>query len=1121
MNEHTQGYYRYPTIHDDRIAFIAEDDLWSVKREGGIAQRITANQGQVSHPIFSPDGKWIAFTGREEGHLEVYVMSSCGGAAKRLTFLGSVSVVVNWHDEHIVFATNYGQPFGRTLELWGVDLEGSFPQQFPFGHARSISTSPQGGVVIGRNTGDPARWKRYRGGTAGELWVDPEGKGAFRKLIDLEGDLADPMWIGERIYFLSDHDGIGNVYSCLPDGSDLQPHTSHRDFYARNASTDGKRIVYHCGADVYVYDVTAQNASHVNIAYYSPYIQRSRKFVSASAYLEDASIAPDGSHISVISRGKAFTMGNWEGAVRQHGVRNGVRYQLAQVLDEDNNKVIMVSDEPSDGNDTGGYHLEIHRMDDPEKVEQFLEWDLGIPYQVKVSPKKPQLALTNHRHELIWIDYENREMNVLDRSEYSPIAGFDWSPDGRWIAYSTSFDRRTVGINIYSLEHEERHSVTQPVRFDVSPVFDPEGKYLYFLSWRIFNPVYDGMHFDLGFPEGMKPYLITLRKDVESPFVPKPHGFEDKKKEKDKEKDKDDEKDEEQGHEEDEEQDQEETEQEDEQKEKEDTGKKDDDDGDDDEDEKDKALEIDFEGIEERVLGFPVSEGKYSGLAAIKEHVFYSTSPVEGALGTSWRDDDDDDGATLRVYNLKEREEETVLSGVSSFTLSADKSAMLLRMGGSLRVIKTPKGKESSSDSGPGRKSGWIDLSRVKVSIDPLSEWQQMFREAWRLQREYFWVEDMADVNWRKVFDRYYPLVERVASRSEFSDLIWEMQGELGTSHAYELGGDYRPGPQYRIGFLGADMEYDAEHDAYRFIRIVTGDVWDDEYEPPLKRPGLNLKEGMILLAVNGENVSKTVQPYELLVYQVGEEVELTVAEADGSEPRRVTVKTVGRETLLRYRDWVEKNRTYVHDTTNGKVGYIHIPNMGAWGYAEFHRYFLVELEYDGVIVDVRFNGGGHVSPLILEKLARKRIGYDFSRWMGYIPYPEDSVAGSLVALTNEHAGSDGDIFSHAFKLMKLGKLIGRRTWGGVIGIWPRNWLVDGTLTTQPEFSFWFQDVGWAVENYGTDPDIEVDITPQEYAAGRDPQLDKAIDVILREIEQNPPLKPDFSTRPKRTLPEE
>jgi tricorn protease len=340
------------------------------------------------------------------------------------------------------------------------------------------------------------------------------------------------------------------------------------------------------------------------------------------------------------------------------------------------------------------------------------------------------------------------------------------------------------------------------------------------------------------------------------------------------------------------------------------------------------------------------------------------------------------------------------------------------------------------------------------------------------------------------------------------------MQGELGTSHAYELGGDYRKSPQYQQGFLGADFRYDPKHDAWRIVRIVPGDTWDAKNAPPLLRPGVNVSNDMLILGVGGEKTNRATPPQKLLANQAGAEVFITVAQRDASSPRTVCVKTLENETILRYRDWVEQNRRIVHEKSRGKAGYVHVPDMGPLGYAEFHRYFLTEVDYDGLVVDVRYNGGGHVSQLLLGKLAGRRIGYDSTRWMGLQPYPSEAPMGPMVAITNEFAGSDGDIVSHSFKLMKLGKLIGRRTWGGVIGIWPRNALVDGALTTQPEFSFWFKDVGWSVENYGTDPDIEVDILPQDWAAGKDPQLDRAIREVLREIRENPPLRPDLSKRP-------
>jgi tricorn protease len=1077
-----EGYYRFPTIHNDTVVFAAEDDLWEVSSTGGVARRLTANLGAVSHPSLSPDGQWLAFVGREEGHSEVYVMPASGGPARRLTFLGSNAAVVGWHRDRIVFASNVRRPFARDIWLHTVDLEDNDPETLPLGPAQAASWGDQG-MVIGRNTGDPARWKRYRGGTAGEIWIDEQGTGEFHRLIELPGNLANPMWIGQRIYFVSDHEGVGNLFSCTPDGKDLRQHTSHREFYARNATTDGQRIVYHAGADLFAFDPGTGKDQKVQVEYHSPQVQRSRKFTEPAKYLEEYALSEDGSHLALVVRGQTFAMGNWEGPVLQHGFRNGVRYRLTCWL-KDGERVVLVSDEG------GQDHLEVHHLDASTPSKAY-DLDVGRPDAIRVSPTKDEIALTNHRQELMHIDLNSSELTTIEQSHFGAIAGFAWSPDGRWLAYSFPLSLRVRVIKLYDSETGESHQVTEPVLQDFAPVFDPEGSHLYFLSARVFNPVYDNMHFDLNFPKGVRPYAVALRKDLPSPFVAQPRGFEERKNDKQEEPTEQDS----------DEQDKEGTQGEGEQAEP--------------------KVVIDLDSIADRIVAFPVAESKYGHIDAIKGKVFYTEYPIEGARDIPWPPRENTAKAILKVFDLEKQKESVFVSRITSFELSGDGSAMACRIGQKLRVIEAKRDPSQKLPAGdkPGRESGWIDLSRIKASIEPAQEWKQMFHEAWRLQRDYFWVEDMSGVDWERILQRYQPLIARVASRSEFSDLMWEMQGELGTSHCYELGGDYRPEPQYKLGFLGADLAYEPDHDAYRLVRILRGDVWDEKSASPLRRPGVNIEEGMLLLAIGGQRVSRDLHPNELLVNQAGEEVQLTVAESDGSSARTVSIKALGSEMPVRYRDWVEQNRQYVHEKSGGQVGYIHVPDMSADGYAEFHRYFLVELDHKGLVVDVRFNGGGHVSALLLEKLARQRLGYDLSRWMSHMPYPEESVHGPMVALTNEQAGSDGDIFSHSFKLMKLGKLIGRRTWGGVVGIWPRNWLVDGSVTTQPEFSFWFRDVGWDVENYGTDPDIEVDITPQDYARSIDTQLDRAIEEVLKEIEENPPLEPDFSERPRRTLP--
>jgi tricorn protease len=505
------------------------------------------------------------------------------------------------------------------------------------------------------------------------------------------------------------------------------------------------------------------------------------------------------------------------------------------------------------------------------------------------------------------------------------------------------------------------------------------------------------------------------------------------------------------------------------------------------------------------------------------EGVVFSSFPIEGT-----RKQDLFGGlvpptnCALEAYHFESHKQERLVEGISDFTVTANGKTLLYRAGARLRVLKAgekPPQVEGEAANKPGRESAWLDLDRVKVSVEPAAEWRQMFGEAWRLQREQYWVADMAGIDWQRAYGRYIPLLDRIGSRSELSDLFWELQGELGTSHAYEIGGEYRPHPDYSQGFLGVDWRFDAAMGHYVVARIVRGDPWDSEASSPLLAPGVNVAVGDAIVAINGQQVTRERGPQQMLVNQAGQEVELVVQPAGAAATRTVTVRANGNPHAGRYRDWVEANRRAVHDATGGRVGYLHIPDMMFDGFAEFHRAYLTQFDLAGLIVDIRWNGGGAVSALVLEKLARPRLGYSFPRYGEPEAYFYESPRGALVAVTDENAGSDGDIFSHAFKMLKLGPLVGKRTWGGVIGIEPYMPLADGTMTTQPEFSFWFNDVGWGVENYGTDPTLEVEYPPQAYAAGKDPQLERAIAEALRLIEENPHATPQPGPHPQRSAP--
>jgi len=1106
MTAARQGYYHHPAVQDQQVVFICEDDLWSVALAGGIPRRLTSNLGIVNYPRLSPNGKWLAFCGREEGQPDVYVMPAEGGEMRRLTFLGAVFKIAAWMRDggNILFLSSHRPriPMDQPT-VYRVSLAGEYPQSFLNCPVRNLALNPSGpGLAIGRNNFDNARWKRYRGGTAGEIWIDaafpheeaPPRRNNFVKLNLPEGNPNGPLWIGARVYFASDHDGVGNLYSCTLSGEDLRRETAHRDFYVRHPATDGRTIVYQAGADLYAFEVATREVRRIPLQWRSPLVQTQRKFSSAARYLENYHLHPKGYSIALTARGKLLSLAHWEGAPAQYGTREGARYRLVYWL-HDGKRLIALSD-----HNEGEEKLALFSGEPSQEPERIIEVPPGRIQTLHPSPTAAQAALTTSRLDLWLIDLESGQPRRLDQNEFSEITGVAFSPDGRWLAYRKALSEETSAIFLCELESGAVHQVTRPVLNDFYPHFDPDGRYLYFLSTRILNPVNDNVQFAVSFPAASKPYLITLRKELASPFVPSPaapgeesaakidpaknpaNGKDDKSSEAANGESKT------------------------EAKEK--SGE---------------PLRIDLDGIQNRLVEFPVKEGIHRQVLGIKDKVVFTSFPTRGRadLGDSSASEEDEEKGTLWVYDFVTQKLEVIAYDVQSIQVANGGKTLSYRNGRRLRVLKAGEKPADNSDSSTTRKNGWLDLDRAKFAVEPRAEWRQMFREAWRLQREFFWTENMSGVNWQKVYERYYPLVERLATRSEFSDLIWEMQGELGTSHAYEAGGDYRSCPQYSIGRLGADLDYDAERQRYVFAKIYRGDVWMKDCASPLCAPGLNISEGEALLAISGVPLSATVTPGQLLANQAGQEVVLTVqSAAPGSAPRHLTVRTLRDEFKARYREWVESNLRRVAEATGGKIGYLHIPDMGTEGLIEFHRYYLTQTNKAGLIVDVRYNGGGNVSEILLEKLRRRPLGYDVQRWGMPQSYPHHALAGPIIAITNEFAGSDGDIFCHSFKLLKIGPLIGKRTWGGVIGIDHRYTLVDGGRTTQPQYSFWFTDVQWRVENYGVNPDLVVDFDPDAHLRGEDPQLERAIVEALRLLEERRAEPPKFDGRPNLALPE-
>ena len=1072
------GYLRLPSLQGDDIVFVCDDDLWRVTASGGNAHRLSAGLSEPSTPCLSPDGRWLAYISRDEQHAEVYLMAAEGGPAQRLTWLGAETFVRGWTaDGRILIVSNHGQPFLRNLHAYTLDLAGGSPEALPLGAVNHFTTSPGGVRVIGRNTADPARWKRYRGGTAGHLWIAAAGSDDFRRMTELAGNISNPMWVGERLYFLSDFEGVGNLYSVPADGSALRRHSDHDAFYARHAASDGRRIVYQCAGEIWLYDPTDDSGAPIAIGVPGHRVQAARRFVPAAEHLQGVRLHPQGHSLAAEVRGQLHTMALWEGAVLRHGGGDGVRHQFGHWLG-DGQTLVAVSDA------SGEPRIELGSG--PDRRE--LPWDCGRITALLAAPRGGLLAIANHRNQLLIGDTAAGTLRVADTSDAGRIEDLAWSADGSWLAYAFWVNARHRAIKLCEAASGRTALVTVPEFHDHSPSFDPAGKHLAFLSIRTFDPVYDSVQFELSFPRAARPYLIALRANAAPPFEPLPKGLKPTRP-----------------------------------------------DGGEgagaaagSKAPADSAavggdaalpLVVDLDGIVQRIAAFPVPEGRYGQLAcAAGAKVVWTLLPIVGAHG---RGGHKEASATLERFDFATGRTETLMAKVDGFTLAADHATLLVRQGKKLRAIAVdakPAGDDKDgADTTPSRKSGWVDLDRIRVPVEPRAEWRQMLRETWRLQRDQFWDAEMSGVDWDAVWTQYAPLVDRVATRAELSDLIWELQGELGTSHAYEMGGDHRKPPAVGLGHLGATLRHVSDEAGYEIVELVEGDPWDNGADSPLRAPGVEARVGERIVAVGGQPVSRAVPPGKLLVNQAGMKVSLTLASDAGR--REVLVTTVADESAARYREWVERRRAWVHKASGGRVGYFHLPDMMSAGYAEFHRYFSAECDLDGLIVDLRYNRGGHVSQLLLEKVARRRIAYNFPRWGRPEPYPDAAVAGPVVALANEHSGSDGDIFSHGFKLMNLGTLVGTRTWGGVIGIWPRHQLVDGSMTTQPEYSFWFEDVGWGVENYGTDPQVEVDNAPQDAAAGRDRQLEVALAEVQKAIARDGVSAPQATPRPQLARP--
>ncbi|GAB4099507.1 S41 family peptidase [Sinomonas halotolerans] len=1172
-------YFRYPHVHGDRIVFVAEDDVWLAPVAGGRASRLSSLGLPARAPRFSPDGRTVVWTAVQGSAPEAVCADVEGGGFRQLTYFGHSSTRVVGFDPagRAVVVSAHNQPDSRLTHAYAVPLDGGWPEELPYGPVASAAYGPRIGderpVVLGSVLSrEPAAWKRYRGGTAGRLWIDADGGGGFRRLVPgLDGNLSDPMWVDGRVAFLSDHEGIGNLYSVDQGGGDLRRHTDFDRFYARHSSTDGRRIVFESAGELWILDELDAEARRLEIALASASTSRRPVPLAVGRHLGDAVPSTDGRASVVEAHGTVHWLTHRDGPSRVVEATPGVRARLARPLAGPS--VAYIADH---GGEEG---LFIRRLlaDAPVNVpgpqasaelegaapEAAEAITVGIPAPVPAagafagsadgtaaepfepavlrgrrgsagetgdegpgaaaSPSTPsadaqapaavaegsrqrtqitlptasrvaellpspdgrRIAVGTAFGEVHLVDVEDGTAETLSSVGQGTIDDFAWSPDSRWLAWSepvTALGSRSR-LRIADCVDGTVAEITDGRFWDASPAFTPDGAYLAFLSGRSFDPVYDGHSFDLSFPSPIKPYMVPLAATTAAPFGPRVADFGAERAQAD-----------------------------DAAAGPRRAGEEGQDAG------SVPPVRVDLEGIAHRVVALPVRQGNYSSLTASEGALLWLSRDLAGATGEGRaKPGDKDPLPSLERLDLGKGTVTTLVESLDSYRLSGDGSRVVFIRE---KTVHSVPSAAPAEDSHPDHIS--VELDRIRVRLNPLDVWRQAFDEAWRLQRDFFWTPDMAGADWTEIGERYREIVPRLGSHDDLLDLLWELHGELGTSHAYVIPATVTEPGAGGQGRLGAEFAFDG---GWTVRRVLASESSDPLAVSPLASPGADVRPGDLVLEVDGVPLRRDLPPAMALAGAAGRTVELTMlngpahGEAAGAR-RRIAVVPVKDEERLRYQDWVQANRRLVRAASEGRFGYLHVPDMGARGWAQLHRDLDTETALDALVVDVRRNRGGHTSQLVAELIGRRVTGWSVPRGEQPRTYPHHAPRGPVVVLADEFAGSDGDIITQVAKLRGIGPVIGTRTWGGVVGIDNRFRLADGTGVTQPRYATWFSGgIGWDVENRGVEPDIEVPYPPHAYGAGIDPQLEQGIGVLkemLAEIPtQRPPAREGYrSVRP-------
>jgi len=1048
---------RFPTIHGNQIVFTYAGDLYTVAATGGVARRLTSDIGFEMFARFSPDGNWLAFTGQYDGNTEVYLMPSQGGVPKRLTWTATLSrddvsdrmgpnnLVIGWKDNSNVLFRSRRTEWNDFLgKLYLASVNGGPIEELPLPRGGFASYSADGQqLVYNRVFREFRTWKRYRGGMADDVWLYDFKTKATTNLTNNPALDIIPMWKGNRIYFVSDRDQPFrmNLYSYDLGSKQTKKLTSFTDFDVKFPSLGDNAIVFENGGYLYRFDLATEKADKVPVTIAGDFGSGRPVVVDVSRNVTNYEVAPDGSRALFGARGDVFTVPAKYGPTRNITHTPGVHERNSK-WSPDGRWISYISDA------TGEDEIWIAPQDGQGAAVQLTKNGDNYKFNPSWSPDSRKLMWSDRKQRLLIVDVETKAVTTVVESPVGVVNQYAWSPDSRWVAYSKPEDEGLGRIFLYSLESKRATPVTDGWFAVAGPEFSSDGKLLFFVSARSFNPTYGQTEFQHVYNDMSKIYFVTLAKDTKSPVAPRSDEVKIKDDAKAGEAKKDEPK-------------------------KEEVKK-----------ESTPAVKVDVDGILTRIAVLPTPAANYRSLRSVGNRLYYGrgSSREPGAL---------------YVFDL-DKLTETQLGSGTGYEISADGKKMIVSSGGRYAIIDTPTAKFELRD--------YLDTSDLKVTVDRHAEWKQMYDESWRQMRDFFFAPNMHGIDWPAMRAKYAPLVEHVNHRADLTYVIGELIGELNSGHTYVGGGDLPTVTRIPMGLLGARLERDASSKFFKITRILRGQNWDPSLQSPLTEIGVNVREGEFIVAVDGRSTAELTDIWEALVGKAGKQVTLRVngiASAQGA--RDTVVVPTEDERGLYYYGWVQDNIAKVTKASGGRVGYIHVPDMGVPGLNEFAKYFYPQADKEAMIVDVRSNGGGNVSPMIIERLRRELVLVDIARNGTPQTNPGAMIVGPKVLLADEFSASDGDLVTWRFKAHKIGPVIGKRTWGGVVGIAGTLPFLDGGFLNKPEFSRY--DVAgksWVIEGVGVEPDIFVDNDPAKEYAGEDQQLDKAISVILDLLKKQP-----------------